>query len=524
MLKYIAYCRKSRDEADKQILSIEAQIAELKEFAKKEHLEIKEFIQEAKTAKMPGREQFTLMLKKIEKGEAQGIIAWHPDRLARNSIDGGRIVYLLDTGKLIDLKFPTFWFDNTPQGKFILSIAFGQSKYYIDNLSENVKRGLRQKLRNGVWPGKAPPGYTNNPKTRGVDIDLEKSAAIKKAYEKFASGDYTFTDIAKFLYKFDLKRKNGKSLHINEIRQILSNKFYIGLMFYGGEYHLGAHSCFISKDLFQKVEIELRCRKRNSFKSRRFPFLGLAKCGHCGASVTAEQHTKHYKSTHHRATYTYYHCTKKLKPCREPPITGSQMESQLRQIISDVVLPPKWAEVWNKLLERDEILERQSSEAKISNLNCEISNLDIRQNRLINGYLDSIIDSETYKQKKNELFETKLKLEEEKAKVEQGVLSWIEPMQEFINTATNCKKIARAKNNCEELASFAKRVGSNFFLANRQISATLKNGFTALRAAALARSASQPTAADSLCVGVKRVELLPDAPHAPILPLNYTPQ
>ncbi|MHB1529058.1 MAG: hypothetical protein ACYDDA_01810 [Acidiferrobacteraceae bacterium] len=79
------------------------------------------------------------MMERIERGEAVGILAGHPDRLARNSVDGGRIIYLLDTGKLATLKFPTFWFESTPQGKFMLNIAFGQSKYYVDNLSENVR-------------------------------------------------------------------------------------------------------------------------------------------------------------------------------------------------------------------------------------------------------------------------------------------------------------------------------------------------------------------------------------------------
>jgi len=161
MIKYFAYCRKSTDEADRQILSIDGQIAELKEFAKRENLEVVDFFTEAKTAKKPGREKFEQMLKLIEKGEANGILSWHADRLARNSVDGGKIIYLLDTGKLQSLKFPTLWFENTPQGKFMLSIAFGQSKYYIDNLSENVKRGIRQKLRNGVYPSKAPIGYLN---------------------------------------------------------------------------------------------------------------------------------------------------------------------------------------------------------------------------------------------------------------------------------------------------------------------------------------------------------------------------
>ena len=107
-------------------------------------------------------------MQKVEKGQVGGIIAWHPDRLARNSIDGGKIIYLLDTGKLLDLKFPTSWFENTPQVKFMLNISFGQSKYYVDNLSENVERGLRQKIRNGIWPSKATYGYMNNPKTRSV--------------------------------------------------------------------------------------------------------------------------------------------------------------------------------------------------------------------------------------------------------------------------------------------------------------------------------------------------------------------
>ena len=144
MIKYITYCRKSTDESDRQILSIEAQVAELEEFAVKENLKIISFITESKTAKEPGREKFAEGLEMIERGEAAGIISWHPDRLARNSVDGGKIIYLLDTGKLLDLKFPSFWFENTPQGKFMLNIAFGQSKYYVDNLSENVKRGNRQ--------------------------------------------------------------------------------------------------------------------------------------------------------------------------------------------------------------------------------------------------------------------------------------------------------------------------------------------------------------------------------------------
>ena len=105
-------------------MSIPQQISELTSFAKRENMEISEILTEAETAKVPGRPVFNHLIHLIEKGLINGIICWHPDRIARNSIDGGKIIYLIDTGKLVSLKFPSFWFENTPQGKFILSISF----------------------------------------------------------------------------------------------------------------------------------------------------------------------------------------------------------------------------------------------------------------------------------------------------------------------------------------------------------------------------------------------------------------
>jgi DNA invertase Pin-like site-specific DNA recombinase len=124
--KFFLYARKSTDVEDKQARSIEDQIAELRAYAKQENLEIAEIFIEKQSAKIPGRPIFNEMIKRIENGEADGILAWHPDRLARNSVDGGRLIFLLDTGKLADLKFPTFWFEPTPQGKFMLNIPLYQ--------------------------------------------------------------------------------------------------------------------------------------------------------------------------------------------------------------------------------------------------------------------------------------------------------------------------------------------------------------------------------------------------------------
>ncbi len=480
-MKYIAYCRKSTDEKDRQILSIEAQIAELTEFAKREGLEISEFISEAKTAKVPGREQFDKLLIMLEKEQAQGIISWHPDRLARNSIDGGKIIYLLDTGKLLDLKFPSHWFENTPQGKFMLSIAFSQSKYYIDNLSENVKRGLRQKLRNGVYPGKAFWGYINNKEMGTIEIDPTESKIIKKAFELFADGGKTFTDISLFLYKQGLTQKSGKVLKIDRIKDILSNKFYIGIIFYAGEYSIGTHKLFISKELFSRVQKQFKFAQRSKPNNKHnLSFLGFIKCGECGASITGEMKSKFYKETQRKAEYTYYSCTKKLRNCLQKPITEPELEIQIRKSVSDVAIPESWTNDWYKWLERDEITEKQLKQENLQKLDEEIKDLDQKLNFLLDSYLDSVIDADIYKKKKNELFEDKLKKEEEILKIKTKGSSWLEPFREFIDSALQCGKIARAKNTKEELAFFAKTVGSNFFLTDRQLFPTYNLGFTEL--------------------------------------------
>src|SRR3990167_6395512 len=260
MNKYFLYVRKSTDVEDKQVLSIEAQITELRAYAKQEKLEIIEELIEKQSAKIPGRPIFNEMLEKIENGEANGILAWNPDRLARNSVDGGRIIYLLDTGKLASLKFPTFWCDNTSQGKFMLNIAFGQSKYYVDSLSENTKRGLRQKVRNGEYPTLAPVGYINDSRIKSVVVDKKTAKIIKQAFELYVKGNQRLEDIANFLAKKNKISKRGNIIHKSRATSILSNPFYTGLFRYGGELHEGKHEPIISKKLFDQAQEMLKLR------------------------------------------------------------------------------------------------------------------------------------------------------------------------------------------------------------------------------------------------------------------------
>ena len=316
-MRYIIYARKSTEDEDHQVLSIESQLAELREFAAKEKLEIAASLCEAKTAKEPGRTKFAEMLSFLEKGKADGILSWHPDRLARNAVDGGKIIHLIDKGVIKSLKFPTFWFEPTPQGLFMLQIAFGQSKYYVDALRENVTRGMRQKVRNGVWPSKAPLGYLNNPKTRGIDADKEKAPKVKKVFELYATGNYNLRELAEWCKRINLKSNLGNDISIGKVHEFLQNIFYIGLMKYKGEIHEATHEPLISKKLFDKVQEIMREKgKPQKVKKHNFDFLGLMKCP-CSAAITAEKKIKPSGRE-----YVYYRCTKKKGPAKKNTFCG----------------------------------------------------------------------------------------------------------------------------------------------------------------------------------------------------------
>ena len=490
MIKYIAYCRKSTDEPDRQILSIEAQVAELEEHAAKENLKIVSFITESKTAKEPGRERFAEVLKEIEDGKADGILSWHPDRLARNSIDGGKIIYLLDTGKLIDLKFPSFWFENTPQGKFMLNIAFGQSKYYVDNLSENVKRGNRQKLRRGEWPNQAQFGYLNINKK--IEVDKKRVKYVQKAFQLFATGGYGYTDIRKFFNQNKIFNKSGHELHLDKVKRILTDPFYYGVMRFCGELYEGKQEPLISKKLFDKCQevVKLKSRKVKNNK-HLFDFLGLVKCGECGGAITAEKHTKYYKRTNRKAEYIYYRCSKKMGTCSQKYIDKVEIEKQLKAIVLRASLPPHVAKKFLEWADKDANQEKNKSAGIVSTYQFQLKEAEEKTDRLLEGYLDRVISSEDYQKKKNEMVEEKSQLNSKIKEISTNGVEWLEPFQEFVNSAAKAAKIARAKNSCHDLSIMAKTVGSNFFLKDRRLSASFKKGgFGALSAEAGVASAT----------------------------------
>jgi DNA invertase Pin-like site-specific DNA recombinase len=457
----------------------------LREFAAKEKLEIVASFQEAKTAKEPGRTKFAEMLQKIEKGKAEGILSWHPDRLARNSVDGGKIIHMIDRSLIKSLKFPTFWFEPTPQGLFMLNIAFGQSKYFVDNLRENTKRGLRQKIRNGVWPGWAPVGYLNNLKTKMIDIDPEKAPKVRKLFELYATGNHTFHSLANWCKENKLKGNLGKDISTSNVPIILQNIFYTGLMKYKGEIFEGKHKPLISKKLFDRVQEVLKQRGRiQEIKKHNFVFLGLMRCASCGASITAEIQKGH----------NYYRCTKKKGLCQEKHyLREDVLIEQIKSFLQKVSLSNQDTKKVLAELEKDELRAKEQAKITVQNLKEELSQIDKKLEKLMDVYLAEVISTEEYTGRKQKILTRKLEIQEKIRDFEQKGLSWLEPAREFVLKLNYTEKLL-ASENYAEMATFLKNIGSNHILQNRQLifSAKIPFNLVAKRSEATHKSLTFP--------------------------------
>ena len=406
------------------------------------------------------------MMSKIESLNGVGILAWHPDRLARNSIDGGRIIYAVDTTKIVSLRFPTFWFEPTPQGLFMLQVAFGQSKYYSDNLRQNVQRGFRQKLRRGEWLTKAPFGYVNNPKTRNIEPDVVKAKIIVRAFEEYKIGRHGFKSLADFLALHGVTTKSGTPLGKASVWRILTNKAYLGLTKHYDEYFPGSFLPILSHDLFQAVQKRLqeRSHSRKTKVGHNFPFTGLFRCAECGSMITAQWCIGKMK-----VKYRYYRCTKKKGKCGQKYLREDLLVLQLREQLEKIAIPDEWTDYMLSKTEEWDKEEKHSSGSQLGRIKENERETEQKLDELVSLYLDGDIPKENYILKKNELLKQKVSLAQKMDSARAERKNWVEPLREWI---LNMKKATQlvSSDNFFEIRDYFKKIGTNSQLRDKSVS------------------------------------------------------
>lgn len=398
--------RSSEDYEDRQIASIESQERELKEVQKKYNLKVVKYAPESKSAHSIGRPIFNQLLEDIQGGKINAILVWHPNRLARNPVDAGWIIHLMDTGKLLEIKTPSRIYHNTPSDKFVLGLEFGISKKDSDDKSEVVKRGLRNKLSIGWRPGVAPQGYLNDRATesgsRKILIDPERFEFIKKIFQlkyegipvrkilRIANEEWGFKTRPK-------KRVTSKPLGLSTLYSILSNPFYCGKYLYSDEWYEGKHEKAVEPEIFDQIQIMLGSKGLKAKpRTHEFAFTGLVRCGGCRGVVTAESKTQlicsncknkfsvtaknNTKCTRCKLPiedminpkilqYVYYHCTKRVHPtCAERSVELTPLETRIKELLASIEISDCFMDWAIRQINDDFDKEKDFREDKIKSL------------------------------------------------------------------------------------------------------------------------------------------------------------
>ena len=339
-MKYCLYARKSTEAEEKQALSIDSQIKEMKQVAERENLTIVEIRKESHSAKESGqRPVFEEIVKDIDTGIFNGIITWAPDRLSRNAGDLGKLVDRMDQRKLIQIKTFGQTFSNSPSDKFLLMILCSQAKLENDNKSINVKRGMRARCEMGLWPVQPPTGY-RKPNHRlakcEVEIDPERADTIRQIFEKISYEKWSVSKVYAWLrYDLNFKTHRGFHLSLGNVFKIINNTFYYGRFEFpqgSGVWYEGKHKPIISKELFDETRNSIKSQTIKS-QGKEFAFTRIMKCGVCGSGITADEKFKKLLNGGVNR-HVYYRCTKaKDRNCKNPALNETELIESLLDMV-----------------------------------------------------------------------------------------------------------------------------------------------------------------------------------------------
>lgn len=369
-IRYIMYCRKSSDAEDRQVQSIPDQIRELKILAEQNGIEIVDILEESRSAKAPGRPVFTSMIERISRGEADGILVWKVNRLARNPVDGGTVSWMLQQGVVRHIQ--TYGRSYYPEDNVLMiAVELGMANQYVRDLSTDTKRGMRAREEKGLPNGVASIGFLNDlsaePGNRGWLVDEERFPLISQVLELFSTGKFSARKITRIaneemgIRTLLRKRQGGKKLVVSYMTDtVLKNPLYAGFFFTAEGKRCELHESLprmITEEKYWHIQKILgnKSRARPSKNLASFAYVGTTRCGGCEGSVTAEHKYQvicdcKFKFAYQNKTncskcgikisdmenptylhYVYYHCTRKKNPyCNE----GSVQEVSINNFLS----------------------------------------------------------------------------------------------------------------------------------------------------------------------------------------------
>ncbi|MDP2313859.1 MAG: recombinase family protein [Pseudomonadota bacterium] len=330
----VMYARVSSRDQEKEGFSIPAQQKLLRDYAVDKGFHIVEEFIDVETAKRSGRTQFQRMLAYVRKRHqnAPVVLVEKTDRLYRNLKDWVTVDEMKAEIHLVKENI-VLSEESRSSEKFMHGIKVLMAKNYVDNLSEEVKKGMYMKAEEGHWPSAAPFGYINRRESDKSYIvpDPERAVLVRNLFDLYARGQHSIKDLVTYAKDFGLTGRRGGKLQASNVHVILRNPIYAGEFYFSGVRYQGKDPTLVSRDLWQRVQNRLDGFPDTRPGPRNFLYQGLMKCGSCGAAVTAEMK---------KQKYVYYHCS---QLCDDSPyVREERISEQLASVVlKGLQLPPE---------------------------------------------------------------------------------------------------------------------------------------------------------------------------------------
>ena len=392
----VIYARVSTKEQQEEGYSIPAQLKAVRAFCDKEGLEpVEEFV-EAQSAGKAGRKGFGRMVAFLrEQSEVRVVVAHKLDRLYRNFADQVRLEEELG----IPARYVVGDVPASPQGELLRDVQLSVAKFYLGNLREEVKKGMEEKASQGGWAtGRAPLGYVNDKRARRLVVDPLQAPFVRHAFERYATGLVSLGDLADELHERGLQHlRSGHKVHKSSLHLLLQNPVYCGLIRYKNRLYRGQHEAIISPELFERVQRTFEPNRNGNMEQRHlFALRDFLWCGDCGCKITAERHRGH----------VYYRCTKGKgkEACSQRSYSREEdLMEQVEQILASIEIGP---DLIAALVEESRLLDQeaqQGNDRERESLERAIGENDRKAGRLLDSYLEGIVDADTYRRKAEEL-------------------------------------------------------------------------------------------------------------------------
>ncbi|MDR1327478.1 MAG: recombinase family protein [Heliobacteriaceae bacterium] len=461
-MKAVIYARVSSDEQQKEGFSIPAQIELLENYAKRNNIEVVKVYEEAQTAKQAGRVKFNEMLNFLHASkDINAILVEKTDRLYRNFkdyvlIDENKFeIHLVKENEIIGK-------NATSHQKFVHGIKVLMAKNFIDNLSEETKKGRFKKVQEGYFIAQVPYGYKKlDPRT--TVIDEEKAPFVKRAFELYSQGELSLDKVREKLYSEKLfYLPSTTKVSKPQLEYILKNPSYTGVINFQGELYKGRHEAIISEKLFEKTQKAFKKDgKPLTRKEHHFLFAGMLKCGECGCTITCERK---------KGKYVYYRCTGYDKTCSQKKIYIREEEliKQFEEAVKAVSLDEKHIDYIKLGLKESFFDKREFSKERQQALQIQAGRIKDRLDKLYIDKLDGNVSNEFWHEKKtlwlNELEEIENLLhafgETDKKYYDEGV-----KILELLKNAYS----AYSKQNNQEKRKMLKCLLSNCILEDEKV-------------------------------------------------------